>query len=104
MRWKNGFKNFHLLFFTISIIFILGCARAPEEEIQETRRALHNTLLSGDEEYAPAVLKEAQDILIKAQAEIEKKNYKIAKKLAIKAKEKAEEAKKMAIDAKNKRR
>lgn len=68
---------------------IAGCSKAHEQEIQNVRRALHQAIISGAEQYAPNELKQAQDSLIEVQTKIENKDYKSAKKLAIEAKEKA---------------
>lgn len=96
-----GVKSYSGFFIVVVLSFLItGCGRIPEQEMADVKRALHSAIVAGAEEYASAKLKSSQDLLIEAQDKIEQKDYKVAKKLAIRAKQKANEATVLAIKIK----
>jgi hypothetical protein len=77
----------------LSMIFIVGCAQPPKQEMDAANAALTSAIGAGAEDYAPDQFKLAQDLIAKMNDQVQKKDYKGAKETAIMAREKSLEAK-----------
>ena len=81
-------------------LFILGCARAPDQELKAARVLLDSALAAQADKYAAKDFKTAEESLDGAIAEIDKKDYKKAKMMLVSATTAAYNAKMKAAEGK----
>lgn len=77
-----------------------GCAGWPVQEMSDARQAIVAAEKAGAEQYAPALLAEAQRLLASAKTSSNKGDYRTARDQAGQAREKAIEARQAAEQAK----
>ena len=81
-----------LAFPSIVLVLITACAGAPVQEMSDARQAIHSAEEAGAERYSPQQLREARNLLEKAQTNLEVGAYFDAKQLALEARAKAIQA------------
>jgi hypothetical protein len=89
-----------VLSLAVSAFLILGCAKAPEKELQEASAAIEAARTAEADLYVPDLFAEAQANLTEAETLSVAKKFKEAKDLALQAKTKADSA--AAVAATNK--
>lgn len=72
-------KNLTLtLFVVLALVMVIGCAKAPQQEVDAAKAALDAAKAAEADRYLPAEFNAVQDSLNAALAEIEKQNSKFA--------------------------
>lgn len=71
---------------------MLGCTTAPVQEMSNARQAIRAARDAGAERAAPKTLTEAQALLEQAEASLQKRAYREARRNAVSARSKAAEA------------
>ncbi|MDZ7263468.1 MAG: septation ring formation regulator EzrA [candidate division KSB1 bacterium] len=72
-------KNLTLtLFVILALVMVIGCAKAPQQEVDAAKAALDAAKAAEADRYLPAEFNAVQDSLNAALAEIEKQNSKFA--------------------------
>ncbi|HDQ45792.1 MAG TPA: DUF4398 domain-containing protein [bacterium] len=74
----RGRKVGILLIAVLAVVFVAGCAKAPQAELESAKAALESARAAGADRYVPDVFKAAQDSLNAATTEIEAQNSKFA--------------------------
>ena len=81
--------------FAVLLVFLLAstaCANVPVQEMSSARAALSAAQAAGARDSAPAAYRRAEDLLNRAQVEMEVRSYARAKALAVEAKDAAVQA------------
>lgn len=76
----------------LSNLLIVGCAGAPVQEMSNARQAIRAARDAGADRVAPQKLSEAQDLLQRAEASLQSRAYREARRNAVEARGKAAEA------------
>jgi cob(I)alamin adenosyltransferase len=71
-------KSFLTVVLVLGLALLAGCAKAPQESVDEAKAALEAARTEGADRYAPDLFNAAQDSLNAAMAEIEAQNSKFA--------------------------
>ena len=86
-----------LVSIAVLVLSILGCAKAPTEEMAAAKAAVKDARDHGAEVYASDAFSEATKALASAESNVATKKYDAAKNFALQAKQQAESAKQSAI-------
>jgi hypothetical protein len=76
----------------VTVLVLAGCAGAPVQEMSNARQAIRAARDAGAEKMAPQKLSEAEVLLNRAEASLERRAYREARRNAIAARDKAAEA------------
>lgn len=71
---------------------VVACANAPVQEMSNARQAIKAARAAGAAEAAPHILTEAQVLLEHAEASLQKRDFRDARRSALSARSKAAEA------------
>jgi tetratricopeptide (TPR) repeat protein len=71
-------KSFLSVVLVLGLALLAGCAKAPQQSVDEAKAALEAARTEGADRYAPELFNAAQDSLNAAMAEIEAQNSKFA--------------------------
>ena len=103
-------KTLYLGLVVLALVALVGCAKPPQELVNQVQTAIDGVKQAGAEMYAPDALAKVTDLFSQAQAEIETQNgkfalfrsYKKAEEILKQAAAAADTAKQEAIAAKEK--
>ena len=73
-------------------VVVTACASAPVQEMSDARQAIRAAQNAGASQKAPAQLQSAQTLMSSAEASLQKRMYRAAKRNAVAAREQAVEA------------
>jgi len=82
MNSKAVFYKFSILFLSLSIFFIAGCAKPPTQEIAKAEKALDEAKQKEANLYVPDIYQKAEESIKSAKDLVVNKQYKEAKKAA----------------------
>ncbi|HKE94580.1 MAG TPA: DUF4398 domain-containing protein [Povalibacter sp.] len=71
---------------------MVGCAGVPAQEMSNARQAIKAARDAGADQVAPQKLNEAQSLLEQAEASLQKRDYRNARRSAVEARGRATEA------------
>jgi hypothetical protein len=80
------------LFLTVLCAGVWGCAGVPAQEMSNARQAIRAARDAGAEQVAPQQLSEAQTLLEQAEGNLQRRDYRNARRNAVEARERATEA------------
>lgn len=83
---------------TIALLLLSACAAAPVQEMSDARQAISAASQAGAEDRSPSILYRAKQHLIVAQSALERGEYGVAKKSALKAKQQAVKARLISVN------
>ena len=92
MKWRPPNPAAIVGIVVATCVMFVGCAGAPVREMEEARTAIDEARTVGAPKYAPADLKGAEEVYVRAQAAVEEGEYREARKHAIRAAAKAHAA------------
>lgn len=90
-------KLVHRLRPLLLALLMAGCVAAPVQEMSDARQALQAAREAGADERSPYLFAEAQDLLEKAQRQLEVGEYREARSNAVTAKRRALDAREDAM-------
>jgi hypothetical protein len=102
MLRKNDLAAVGLVAVIAGLVIPSGCAKPPTKEMADAKAAVAAAKATEADVYVPSEYKSAEDMLNQAKDEVLKKEYQIAKDLALKTKGLSDSAKEHAITAKEK--
>ncbi|MBP6940365.1 MAG: DUF4398 domain-containing protein [Syntrophorhabdaceae bacterium] len=82
MNSKAVLYKFSILFLSLSVLFVAGCAKPPTQEIAKAEKALDEAKQKEAHLYVPDIYKKAEESLKSAKDLVVNKQYKEAKKAA----------------------
>jgi hypothetical protein len=81
-----------LLALATLVVGVSGCASAPVQEMSNARQTIRAARDAGAETVAPEQLNQAQDLLLRAEGSLKRREFRRAKRAAVEAHGKAAEA------------
>jgi Domain of unknown function (DUF4398) len=92
MSYFPSLVSLRSLLLTLLCVGIVGCAGAPVQEMSNARQAIKAARDAGADQVAPQQMNEAQSLLEQAEASLQKRDYRGARRSAVAAKGRATEA------------
>lgn len=95
MKNSSFRRKFRVL--ALAAAFLTACAGAPVQEMSDARQAIQAARQAGAEQFSPHALAEAQELMQRAEKQLELGEYSEARESALSAKQKAGDARKEAM-------
>jgi sialic acid synthase SpsE len=92
MAYLFSSATFRGLFLAVLCAVLAGCAGVPAQEMSNARQAIKAARDAGASQVAPQKLNEAQSLLERAEADLQQRDFRGARRNAVQARGRATEA------------
>ena len=94
---RKAGSQFQLRWFLLPLVlWFAGCASAPVQEMSDARQAIEAARAAGADRFAEDLMAEANGLLRQAEVELERGDYRSARRAALTAREQAMTAREVA--------